>query len=281
MKARTWTPLLAAIALLAGACGRTTGPGNGGIDHPTGAHQLVLRVDVGGGFIAPDYSLRQIPRFSLFGDGTLITQGPQMEIYPGPALPALIATPISEEGVQAILEATRGAGLFGPNRHYDFPCIADVGTTTFTLNAEAEHHVVSAYALSEGQSDCPGVDTGARAKLARFQAKLGDLRSWLPEGSVGQDGQYAFTELRVYVRPYTGDPTLSEREVAWPLTTPLADFGQAVANLPDTRCGVVGGDELATLLPDVRSANELTPWTSEGRSYGLLFRPLLPDEHGC
>ena len=45
------------------------------------------------------------PFWSLFGDGTLIVPVPQIEIYPGPALPNLTATPVSEDGIQAILEA--------------------------------------------------------------------------------------------------------------------------------------------------------------------------------
>ena len=34
-------------------------------------------------------------------------------------------------------------------------------------------------------------------------------------------------------------------------------------------------------MPLVEQANQLTPWTSDGSQYGLLFRPLLPDESGC
>jgi hypothetical protein len=44
---------------------------------------------------------------------------------------------------------------------------------------------------------------------------------------------------------------------------------------------VIGGDDLKELLPQARSANELTPWTSEGGEFSLIFRPLLPDEHTC
>jgi hypothetical protein len=43
----------------------------------------------------------------------------------------------------------------------------------------------------------------------------------------------------------------------------------------------VTGSDLATLLPLVQTANQLTPWTSGGKEYTLLFRPMLPDETGC
>ena len=46
-------------------------------------------------------------------------------------------------------------------------------------------------------------------------------------------------------------------------------------------CGTVTGGDLATLLPLLQKANQLTPWASGGRRYALTFRPLLPDETGC
>jgi hypothetical protein len=87
--------------------------------------------------------------------------------------------------------------------------------------------------------------------------------------------------MRVYVQPYKGDPELDQAAIDWPFSTPLGDFGEPDPNLTDIRCGVVSGSDLDAVLPLARSANELTPWTSGGTSYGLLFRPLLPDEHTC
>jgi hypothetical protein len=282
MRTRRRLAWLALLVLVAGACGRLNEAGSGGdIDHPSDADQLVLRVDVGGGFVAPAYSLRQIPGWSLFGDGRLITQGPQIEIYPGPALPNLLATPISEDGVQAILQAARDAGLRGPDAEYPYPCITDAPTTTFTLVADGQTHTVSAYALGMDQGSCQGTDEEARGKLADFQAKLGDLATWLPEGSIGAEQPFEPSELRVYAQPYVGDPNLPEPPRAWPLSTPLASFGEPSNDLPNTRCGVVSGEDATTLLGEAQRANELTPWTSDGEELLLILRPLLPDEHSC
>ena len=33
--------------------------------------------------------------------------------------------------------------------------------------------------------------------------------------------------------------------------------------------------------PAAQDTNTLTPWTSDGRRYGIAFRPLLPDQHDC
>jgi hypothetical protein len=240
-------------------------------------------MDVGGGFVAPTYELGRIPTWSLFGDGRIITEGPQIEIYPGPALPSVQVQTVTEEGIQAILEAAEAAGLLGPDRTYGQDCVADAPTTTFTVYADGTEHVVSAYALGMVPGSCPGEDTEARAKLARFSATLSDLAGWLPTGSLGQQDQFEFSEMRVYVQPYTGspEPGLHQAAVDWPLSDPLPSFGDADATYGDFRCGVVGGADLAKLLPHAERANELTPWRSGGADFSLIFRPLLPDELNC
>jgi len=287
---------IAAVAVLASACGGvgnddpgsggTTGPtGATGIEHPTGADELVLRTAYEGGFVPYEFTLSSTPFWSLLGDGTLIVLGPQIEIYPGPALPNLVAMPVSEDGVQAILQAARDAGLLEGDAHYGDQCIADAATTVFTTNADGRTSVVSAYALDVGDpaGTCgSGQDADARAKLAAFQAKLTDLQSWLPEGSLGTERPYEPTEMRVYVLPYRADPQLPQEAIEWPLGAALDGFGEPIENAPAaTRCGVVSGDELATLLAEAQDANALTPWTSGGTEYQLIFRPLLPDEHTC
>jgi hypothetical protein len=273
------------VASVGTACaGLGAGAAGGGIDHPTGSDDLILRVHVGGGFVPIEYSLREIPFFSLYGDGRMVTVGPQIEIYPGPALPNLQVTGISEEGIQAILEAARDAGLFGPDTRYDHPGIADASTTTFTIVAEGRRHVISAYALGfdEPSGLIPADELEARRALFDFQSKLGDLRSWLPEGSVGEEGPFTFDELRIFVREGAprSDEGLDQQPKDWPLGTPLSEFGAIDQDL-DLRCGSVAGQDLATLLPAAQESNELTPWRSDGLSYQLVLRPLLPDESGC
>jgi hypothetical protein len=284
--------VIVAGALVLAACGRLTDAGGGGdtgptgptgpgIDHPTGSDELVLRVEQQGGFVPFEYALTRVPSWSLYGDGRVIVEGPQIMIYPGPALPNLLVSRLTEEGVQAVLAAAREAGLMERDASYPNPCVTDAPTTVFTTTAEGHTTVVSADALGMGPGACPGVDDEARAKLETFWSKLTDLASWLPEGSVGPEEPYVAAEIRIYVRPYRGEPDLAQEPIAWPLETPLADFGEPFEGGERTRCGVVSGADLETLLPLLERANQLTPWESEGRRYGLLLRPLLPDEHGC
>lgn len=277
-------------AFLLAACGGLTGGGAGGtgptgpagaIEHPTGSDELVVRWEYAGGFVPIQYELSRIPSWSLYGDGRVIVEGPQIEIYPGPALPNLLVFRLSEDGVQAILRAAREAGLMEGDAHYPMPCVADAPTTVFTVTAEGRTSVVRADALDLGPTSCPGVDEEARAKLAGFQRKLGDLASWLPEGSIGTEEPYQPTEVRVYVLPYQRQPDAPQEPVIWPLPTPLSRFGEPFTGLEDARCGVVTGAELEALRPLFERANQLTPWESDGERFGLILRPLLPNEHGC
>jgi hypothetical protein len=270
-----------------GATGGTGPTGDTGTSHPGGANDLVLRVSTEGGFVPMDILRGQIPGFSLYGDGTVITTGAQIEIYPGPALPALIATPIADDGVQALLQAAVDAGLGKDAQHVDLGdmAISDMPTTVFTLVVDGQTHVTTVYALG-AVSDQPGGMSdeawAARQALERFAVQVGDLRSWLPTGSVGEDAPYAPAALRIFVGPYVGDQDLQQAPVAWPLETGLATIG-APTDQGD-RCAVLEGADLGAVLPRAERANTLTPWTDGGERYGIGFRPLLPDESdesGC
>jgi hypothetical protein len=286
------------LVLVAAACadasdagdgGSPSGPtggatGDTGTTHPGGANDLVLRVSTEGGFVPVDVLRAQIPGFSLFGDGTAVTTGAQIEIYPGPALPSLVATPITEEGVQAVLQAALDAGLGKDAQHIDLGnmAISDMPTTVFTLVVDGQTHVTTVYALGAVTEQPSGMSDeawAARQALEGFATEVGDLRSWLPTGSVGADTAYEPTGMRIFVGPYNGDPQLTQAEIAWPLDTNLETIGQPT-DLGD-RCAVLEGADLEAVYPLAQQANTLTPWTSGGERYAIGFRPLLPDETGC
>jgi hypothetical protein len=281
--------VLAVLALA--ACGDVpTNTGGGGASSetpPPPTDELVLRVETGGGLVPVELALRALPSFSLYGNGRVITEGPQIAIYPSPALPNLLERSVSDEGVQAILAEAERAGLLGPDRSYELPGTADVPVTTFTVVADGVTHTTSVTGLGAEESGAVNLsddELAARRAIAEFNTKLLDLASWLPAGSVGEEAPFDFAELRLYSSPYevTQEPGLEQEPKPWPLGEPLAAFGEPAGGaLADLRCGVVTGEELATLLPVAVTSNEITPWTSGGESYLLVFRPLLPDEHGC
>lgn len=272
------------FALAAPACAGLNPPPGGSSGPPTDPDAVVLRVVTGGGLLPPGYALRQIPEFTLTADGRVILQGPQIEIYPGPALPNVVVRPVTPAGIQAIVEAARRAGLGGPDRSYLDPTVADAPTTTFTFLDGGRTHVVSVYALDFGEDVGLSVSPGeeqARERFSEFRSRLFGLDSWLPSGSLGEESEFVFDELRIYVQRYSPPEDLPQPSVEWPLQEPLGSFGRGVAALPGTRCGTISGPELDTLMPLLRAANELTPWRSGGLDHTLILRPLLPGESGC
>src|SRR5439155_11808501 len=72
------TFLILALFAAAACAKASTGPGggsSGGIEHPMGPNDLVLKVETGGGFVAPAAHFKEFPSFALYGDGRLIMQG--------------------------------------------------------------------------------------------------------------------------------------------------------------------------------------------------------------
>ena len=276
--------------LLAGACaGLTGGRGEGGgIDHPRGPNDLVLQVHSGGGFVPIVWHLRELPLFSLYGDGRVITQGPQSAIYPPPALPSLVERRVSDEGIQAILQAAQDAGLRGSDRQLEVLEATDLPTTTFMVVADGQRHRTSVYGLGEFSESAPAAEREARQRLFEFQSQLLDLESWLPQGSVSRDRPHEYERLSLFIVPTSESGGLGGTEDQseptrkdWPLPGPLSAFGKPLPKTPDIRCGMVQGPELREVLAAAGEANLETIWRSEKEVHLIAFRPLLLAEPAC
>src|SRR5690606_23012700 len=63
------------------------------------AGELLLRVDVGGGFVPIEVHLSHLPILSVYDSGLVLVPAPVPAIYPGPALGRLNASLLSEEGL--------------------------------------------------------------------------------------------------------------------------------------------------------------------------------------
>jgi hypothetical protein len=282
---------LVAIVLTIAACGGTESGGEGGstsstgpdgsIAHPTGANEVVIQVTVGGGFVPVEYNLTLVPQFSLYGDGTVIIAGPVPAIYPGPALPNLQTTVISEEATQAILSAAKENGLFDPTVDYGQPGITDMATTTIVINADGTTYRSDIYALGmeSGAGGLTLEQQQARAAVSDLVGKLTVLEAFETGELVWKPYEYA--ALAVYSQPVdpavTTDATdIQPNELEWPLGD-LSTLGEPVQ--PEGyRQVVISGADLATLQPLLPEATMITVWTSGDQKYHLYFRPLLPEE---
>ncbi len=282
-------PSLVLLALLLIACGAGTGssptPGASATAGPTGApsptptsvpnaNVAVVRIEQTGGMLPPWETMRWYPSVVLYGDGRLILQGPQIEIYPGPALPNLQVTHVSQRGVEQVLQWAAEAGLQGEDRQLGDP-ILDSGVTLFTVVSATGTHHTSVTTMASARPEI-----GA---LVAFQTLMLDLRSWLPNDIAGAETPYAWDRLRIISFP--GDPNNQPDPnlvsiVDWPLGG-ISTIGKSFGEPVTYRCGLIEGDDLATLRPLLEQANELTLWRSDDVTYQLYLHPLLPDDEAC
>ena len=294
---RTASTLLVTGVLLA-SCGGGAGGSSGGslapsgdVTHPTG-NALVLSIANSGGFVAPDFLLGALPSFVLTGDGRVLVPGPQIEIFPGPALPNIQQRRLTEAGIQAVLRAVAETGLFKAdlNLHGANAVVADAADTVFTLHADGREVTVSVYALGflDATNPPPGIagnELLAHRALSLLLQRLTSLEQWLPAGAWADTGWKPFEPdaLRLYVRnadaepPDAGSGLPPQPPRAWPIAGDPAGFGKPMSS-GDLRCGVVAGADGAAWLAELRQSNQLTRWTAGGHRYSIIPRPLLPHE---
>jgi len=250
-----------------------------------GAYQpadVVLRVESVGGFVPPDFTVTQLPTYSLYGDGRFITQMPQIAIYPGPSLPGLSVRTVSPAGIAQLVQLALDAGV-GSADDLGVPGVADVPSTVFTVtkNGAVSTTSVAALGFDSGLSQ-PQV--AARKKLSDFMDKLADLPGMIGAANAGEEKPYEPGALAVLADPWMMADPIGEQpqaEKAWPgPALPGPDLpGSPV---PGMHCLTVTGAELPKALEAAAwPTNVLTPFVWEGQRYALSFRPLLPDESGC
>jgi hypothetical protein len=275
--------LLVAVALVAAAC--ESGPNLS--DRPTGADEMVLGVAVVRGDDTTAARLLGAPSAALFGDGRLIRPGPQVELYPGPALPVFSVTQLNDSGVQAILTQAGASGIIGADQELRFPVVKNPPITVFVVFVAGVRHQTIVEALDEVQPDDPRLSPASlkqREAMKVLIALVTNPRAGLAGDVVGDDTPYEPKALRLIISPV--DPSAEPNPVPpttrdWPLATGLAGFGAALKDAPNVRCGTVEGADFATLYPLAKESNELTRWASGGVEYTVRFRPLLPGESGC
>jgi len=250
----------------------------GAIDHATGAKDVLLRYDVGGGLMMAGFSASQTPIFTLYGDGTVVfrnqMQPPMPQIGSVAPMTPLRTARLSEEQIQAVLEEALGqAGLGVARENYENPMIADAGSTTFTIDAGGVDKTVSIVALGGDTTGVP--DALARANFQRLAEHLADFDVG---GTVPTD-VYAPAAYRAILMDGTGQVGA----VAWPWTTlKPADFSfPADPNAFQLGTKAVSPADVEALglgaVPGGFQGMVLTG-PSDGRIYALSLRPLLPDE---
>jgi hypothetical protein len=284
-------PSLVALMLLVSGCTATSGTGTPGttpatptrdsstIDHPTGATDIVLRFEEGGGFVPVDFIATQAPAFSLYGDGTVVFRNPT-EAAPDLGDGVMRGVPfrvakMSEEQIQALLDRAINRGALGiAKAKYDPGTIADAPTATFTINAGSIKKIVSVVGL--GMETPPGLDSQALDALADLGTLLRDF------DANGTSGAEPYTPMgyRGQIWDAGGPVGIAPRAWPWPDLKPT-DF-KPPADQPDSTFlrRVLSPDEVSALgLSGIEGgASGMAVKGADKRIYSLTLRPLLPDE---
>ncbi|MEA2519107.1 MAG: hypothetical protein QOF49_1187 [Chloroflexota bacterium] len=258
------------------------GPTVGAIDHKTGATDVVLRLEEGGGFAPMELSASQAPRFTLYGNGVVVFQ-PLVNIYPEPDASGVVrAIPwrtakLDEGQIQDLLDFALGAGGLGAARDsYVAGGIADAGNTIFTIHAGGIDKTVVVNALSEETR--PGPDSAARAAFLRIAERLRDFDRG---GTIDSDVYVSDTYRAVLL---ARDPAAELKPVAWPWPAlHLSDFKEGANDGTDgpkfPHRSLDAGEVAALGLTDIAGGLQgLVLEAPDGTLRTLILRPLLADE---
>ena len=251
----------------------------GAIEHKTGATDVVLRMEQGGGLVPIDFLATQAPLFTLYGNGVIVFQR-KVETFPEADASGVThgipwrTAKLDEDQIQELLEFATAQGALGTARAAYMGNIADAPSTIFTLDAGGLSKVVTIDGLSELTD--PGPDALARAAFLKLANRLSDFDRG---GSIDSD----------MYQPAAYRGVLMERDAqgvvpkAWPWPAiKLSDFVDPNA--------VAGGIRLPhrTMTPaeiDALGVKDVSGGLQgvilkgpDSKIYGLTLRPLLADE---
>jgi hypothetical protein len=290
---RRWTPPIALTlaALLVAACSGTApsaAPSSAPVVDPTPVIATPTPAPAGTGYWLRLTTFQAIPPVNLFGvgpvavitaDGQLLVPGAVPAIFPGPLVMPLFARQVSDAGREQILAWAEELGLLGGET--DFTGDLSVpGGITGRIELTADGRLVS---LS-GVPDAPvSTEPGTPGAWAELWSRISNLSVTLP-GELGPEQPYAPTAYAILVGPPPDPQDGLTGEIAdWPLDVALGEFGGPVQD-GTYRCGLVEGEDAATLRPALEAANQLTQWVQDpetSATFGLTVRPIVAGENPC
>ena len=283
-------PLFAAVLIAGCASAATPPPTASGpvqtaapshIAHPTGSTDLVLRMEMGGGFVPIGFIVSQAPTFSLYGDGTVIyrsPQGPEASPLASPFAEVIRSSAfrtgkLADQEVQDVLAfALDTGGLRDAAANYDPGNIADASSTIFTINAGGIKKTVTIVALEMGSWPA---SNAAIPRFVRLADRLDALDVWgkLP-------GTYSPIRYRTVLSDFgVGEPAVV-RDWPWAAHKP-ADWTLPTdqARPPFPTLVMTPADLALTGVPNPDGGfQNLMLRGPDGKVYAFAIRPLLPDE---
>jgi hypothetical protein len=242
-----------------------------GIEHPTGAKDIVLRFEESGGFVPIEVNATYAPSFTLYGDGTVVFRDPRVPA-PEPVANVARAVPfqsfrLTEAAIQALLQEAIGPGGLGVATGPYTDMSADIPTSTFTIAAGGQTKQVSVTGLSPDRHPQDALIVGSLSAFAErlrgFADDVAGEQSYVPP---------AYRGVLIPVEQPFGPV------VAWPWPDVHADefvTGQNEFFLTRTMTPA----EVATLgISGAEGGIQGVALRDGGKIYTFALRPLLPDE---
>ena len=278
--------LALALTLALAACS-TVSPSPSGTPapsaSPSGGAALMLRVTSEGGFINPTSTLAALPTVTVYADGRIFMAGSPSAENPSPLVWPVSVRSVGAGGAAAILAAIQAAGLDKASTA-DPGVPGDSGVNVFAVVVDGATVTTRFAGNGPGGPGLPGGGENPErtAALDLLGRLLDPAETW--GAASAPESVYAPLGYRAFVGPDAPASESPAAALAWPLATPLAEFGTPA--VPDfgvigLRSGIIHGADVATAGPVLESAASDTPFTSGGQVYTLYVRALLPDEVGA
>ena len=229
----------------------------------------------------PPVNLFAVPPTAIItGDGQYLVQGAVPAIFPGPLVMPLFGSQVSDAGRAQILAWADELGLLSGKT--DFTGDGSLpGGITGKIELTVDGRLVALTGLPDAASADPR--PGSPEAFGELWRRISSLPQTLP-GELGPEVPYTPTAYAILVGPPPAPQDgMTSGVMDWPLETPLATFGDPVQD-GTYRCGLVAGDDAATLTPALAQANQLTMWTQDPEfsvAYGLTVRPIVAGENPC
>ncbi len=229
--------------------------------------------------LAPQYTFGSLPAATV-ADGRYIDGMVAIPmIYPGPVYVGLSARSINAAGIDAIVAEARADGLLGSKSDFSESIAPGAALAHVELIVDGTTYELTGSPLPA--QSLATVGPGTASAFATFWASISTIDTWLA-ADLSASAPYSPTRVAVMLTPpvEVQQGLVASKEVPWPLSGTLDKFGTAMSVSP-YRCGTVSGADLATLLPVIQNANQLTRFVdSDGNQVSLQARVLVPGEPG-
>jgi len=250
------------LACLFTGCASSGGP----VSHTTGRGQVLIRLVEAPGNIFP--SLRAVPLWELYGDGTLLYQPQAAAASPATPLQAQLQPAEVAHLLDVVVNQN---AFFADHKSLYGQMMADVGELVLTVNTNRQQKTVSLF----GEEGAPATDQ-------HMFAILHFLQSYRPAGS----HPYAAPGAIVLVRPYSAGPLappwpypdIGLQQIAAQECKTFYNGSQGPCAASDGPGGYfpLYGARGTTLLHMFKNQQSLL-MSQDGQTYILLAWPLLPD----